>query len=173
LDSDGASAWIRCTLSGSLCCILCCSLKRVKISGEVEGPRWGRLRVMSDSPEDDLTLAVRDVSRFVNQGLRVWGQAFALMTRQASSLHRQEVALIRVRGVADRRGLALGLPLVPGAGRPRRTDYADLTVMLAAGMSQAESARRLGVTASAVSMALYRNRELRRRVNRLAHASDF
>jgi len=48
-----------------------------------------------------------------------------------------------------------------------------LTVMLAAGMSQAESTRRLGVSASAVSMAWYRNRELRRRVNRLEHASGF
>ena len=129
--------------------------------------------MMSDSPEDDLTLAVRDASRFVNLGLQVFSQAFALMTRQASSLVGQEVTLMRVRGVASRRGLALGLPLVPGAGRPRRLDYADLTVMLAAGMSQAESARRLGVSASAVSMAWYRNRELRRRVNRLAHASGF
>ena len=127
---------------------------------------------MSDSPEDDLTLAVRDASRFVNLGLQVFSQAFALMTRQASSLVGQEVTLMRVRGVASRRGLALGLPLA-ATGRPRRLDYADLTVMLAAGMSQAESARRLGVTASAVSMALYRNRELRRRVNRLAHASGF
>mgnify|MGYP002526736031 CR=1 FL=1 len=128
---------------------------------------------MSDTPEDDLTLAVRDASRAMTQGLQVFSQAFALMTRQASSLVGQERALIRVRGVAERRGLALGLPLIPGAGRPRRLDYADLTVMLAAGMSQAESARRLGVTASAVSMALYRNRELRRRVNRLEHASGF
>ena len=138
----------------------------------IEGPRWGRLRVMSDSPEDDLTLAVRDVSRFVNQGLRVWGQAFALMTRQASSLVGQEVALIRVRGVASRRGLALGMPLA-WTGRPRRLDYADLTVMLAAGLSQSECARRLGVGRSAVSKALIRNRELRRRVNRLEHASGF
>ena len=146
---------------------------RVKISGEVEGPRWGRLRVMSDSPEDDFSLVVRDASRVMSLGLRAFSQTFALVTRQASSLVGQEVALIRVRGVASRRGLALGLPLVAGAGRPRRIDYADLTVMLAAGMSQAESARRLGVTASAVSMAWGRNRELRRRVNRLAHASGF
>ena len=97
---------------------------------------------------------------------------FALMTRQASSLVGQEVALIRVRGVASRRGLALGMPLA-WTGRPRRLDYADLTVMLAAGLSQSECARRLGVGRSAVSKALNRNPELRRRVNRLAHASDF
>ena len=139
----------------------------------IEGPRWGRLRVMSDSPEDDFSLVVRDASRAMTLGLQVFSQAFALMTRQASSMVGQEVALIRVRGVASRRGLALGLPLVAGAGRPRRLDYADLTVMLAAGMSKAESARRLGVSASAVSMAWCRNRELRRRVNRLAHASGF
>jgi len=138
----------------------------------IEGPRWGRLGVMSDTPEDDLTLAVRDASRFVNLGLQVFSQAFGLMTRQVSSLHRQEVALIRVRGVADRRGLALGLPLA-ATGRPRRLDYADLTVMLAAGLSQSECARRLGVGRSAVSKALIRNRELRRRVNRLEHASGF
>jgi hypothetical protein len=123
--------------------------------------------------EADFSLVTRDATRALDLGLRLFSQTFALMTRQASSLVGQEVALIRVRGVADRRGLALGLPLVPGAGRPRRLDYADLTVMLAAGMSQAESARRLGVSASAVSMAWYRNRELRRRVNRLAHASGF
>ena len=128
---------------------------------------------MSDSPEDDLALTVRDASRALNLGLQLLSKPLTLMIRQASSLVGQEVTLMRVRGVASRRGLALGLPLVPGAGRPRRIDYADLTVMLAAGMSQAESARRLGVTASAVSMAWYRNRELRRRVNRLAHASGF
>ena len=121
----------------------------------------------------DYSLVSRDASRAVNLGLRLLSKPLTLMLRQASSLHRQEVTLMRVRGVASRRGLALGLPLVPGAGRPRRLDYADLTVMLAAGMSQAESARRLGVTASAVSMAWGRNRELRRRVNRLAHASGF
>ena len=128
---------------------------------------------MSDSPEADFSLVTRDASRALNLGLRLLSKPMTLMMRQAASLVGQEVALIRVRGVADRRGLALGLPLVPGAGRPRRLDYADLTVMLAAGMSQAESARRLGVTASAVSMAWCRNRELRRRVNRLAHASGF
>ena len=128
---------------------------------------------MSDSPEADFSLVTRDASRALNLGLRLLSKPMTLMMRQASSLVGQEVALIRVRGVASRRGLALGLPLVPGAGRPRRLDYADLTVMLAAGMSQAESARRLGVTASAVSMAWCRNRELRRRVNRLAHASGF
>ena len=127
---------------------------------------------MSDTPEDDLTLAVRDASRAMTLGLQVFSQAFALMTRQASSLVGQEVALIRVRGVASRRGLALGMPLA-WTGRPRRLDYADLTVMLAAGLSQSECARRLGVGRSAVSKALNRNRELRRRVNRLAHASDF
>lgn len=127
---------------------------------------------MSDTPEDDLTLAVRDASRAMTLGLRAWGQAFALMTRQASSLHRQEDALILARGIANRRGLALGLPLA-ATGRPRRLDYADLTVMLAAGLSQSECARRLGVGRSAVSKALIRNRELRRRVNRLEHASGF
>jgi hypothetical protein len=127
---------------------------------------------MSESPEAEFSLVARDATRALDLGLRLFSQTFALMTRQASSLVGQEVALIRVRGVADRRGLALGLPLA-ATGRTRRFDYADLTVMLAAGMSQAESARRLGVSASAVSMAWYRNRELRRRVNRLAHASGF
>ena len=104
--------------------------------------------------------------------LRLFSRSFALATRQASSLAGQEVTLVRVRGIADRRGLALGLPLAY-TGRPRRLDYADMTVMLAAGLSQSECARRLGVGRSAMSKALIRNRELRRRVNRLAHASDF
>ena len=138
----------------------------------IEGPRWGRLRVMSDSPEDDFSLVVRDASRVMSLGLRMFSQTLALVTRQASRQASSELTLRRVRGVASRRGLALGLPLA-ATGRPRRLDYADLTVMLAAGMSQAESARRLGVTASAVSMAWSRNRELRRRVNRLEHASGF
>ena len=127
---------------------------------------------MSDSPEDDFSLVVRDASRVMSLGLRAFSQGFALVTRQASSLVGQEVTLMRVRGAASRRGLALGLPLA-ATGRPRRLDYADLTVMLAAGLSQSECARRLGVGRSAVSKALIRNRELRRRVNRLAHASDF
>ncbi|RZD52337.1 MAG: hypothetical protein CXT64_05060 [Methanobacteriota archaeon] len=129
--------------------------------------------MMSDSPGAEFSLVARDATRALDLGLRLLSKPLTLMMRQASSLVGQEHALIRVRGVASRRGLALGLPLVPGAGRPRRLDYADLTVMLAAGMSQAESARRLGVSASAVSMAWNRNRELRRRVNRLAHASGF
>ena len=119
---------------------------------------------MSDSPEDDFSLVVRDASRVMSLGLRAFSQGFALVTRQASSLAGQEVTLVRVRGIADRRGLALGLPLAY-TGRPRRLDYADLTVMLAAGLSQSECARRLGVGRSAVSKALIRNRELRRRVN--------
>jgi DNA invertase Pin-like site-specific DNA recombinase len=104
--------------------------------------------------------------------LRQFGRSFALATRQASRQASSERTLIRVRGIADRRGLALGLP-VAYTGRPRRLDYADLTVMLAAGLSQSECARRLGVGRSAVSKALIRNRELRRRVNRLEHASGF
>jgi hypothetical protein len=127
---------------------------------------------MSDSPEADFSLVTRDASRALNLGLQLLSKPLTLMIRQASSLVGQEVTLMRVRGVASRRGLALGLPLA-ATGRTRRFDYADLTVMLAAGMSQAECARRLGVSASAVSMAWYRNRELRRRVNRLAHASGF
>ena len=138
----------------------------------IEGPRWGRLRVMSDSPEDDFSLVVRDASRAMTLGLQVFSQAFALMTRQASRQASSELTLRRVRGGASCRGLALGLPLA-ATGRPRRLDYADLTVMLAAGLSQSECARRLGVSRQAVSMAWSRNRELRRRVNRLEHASGF
>ena len=67
----------------------------------IEGPRWGRLRVMSDSPEDDFSLVVRDASRVMSLGLRMFSQPLALVTRQASSLVGQEVALIRVRGVAS------------------------------------------------------------------------
>jgi DNA invertase Pin-like site-specific DNA recombinase len=104
--------------------------------------------------------------------LRLFGRSFALATRQASREASRERTLIRVRGIADRRGLALGLP-VAYTGRPRRLDYADLTVMLAAGLSQSECARRLHVGRSAVSKALKRNPELRRRVNRLSHASGF
>jgi len=127
---------------------------------------------MSESVEPDLSMVARDASRGLGMALRLFSRSFALATRQASSLAGQEVTLVRVRGIADRRGLALGLPLAY-TGRPRRLDYADLTVMLAAGLSQSECARRLGVGRSAVSKALNRNPELRRRVNRLAHASDF
>jgi len=56
---------------------------------------------MSDSPEDDFSLVVRDASRVMSLGLRMFSQPLALVTRQASSLVGQEVALIRVRGVAS------------------------------------------------------------------------
>jgi len=118
----------------------------------------------------ELGLAVREGSRVMSAMLRQFSRGWALAVRPV----RFEVSLARRRGavmaVATRRGLLLGLP-VAATGRPRRLDYTELSVLLASGVSHAEAGRRLGVSRSAVSKAWHRNRELRRRVNRVEHAA--
>ena len=118
----------------------------------------------------------------VSLGLRQAPRVFGALMRQATQAWALALAPVRVEmglvgrrnavmRVAARRGLPLGLPVVPGAGRPRRLDYTELSVLLASGVTHADAARRLGVSRSAVSKAWFRNRELRRRVNRVEHAA--
>ena len=118
----------------------------------------------------ELGLAVREGSRALGVLLRGVTQSWALAVRPV----RFELDLARRRGevmaVVARRGLLLGLPAFV-RGRPRRLDYTELSVLLASGVSHAEAGRRLGVSRSAVSKAWHRNRELRRRVNRVEHAA--
>ena len=129
--------------------------------------------MVADEAEDarrQVALTVREGSRAMGAMLRGFSRGWALAVRPV----RFEVGLARRRGavmaVATRRGLLLGLP-VAATGRPRRLDYTELSVLLASGVSHAEAGRRLGVSRSAVSKAWHRNRELRRRVNRVEHAA--
>ena len=124
-----------------------------------------------DEARAEFALVTRQVSRGFGLLVRVATRTVALTLAPV----RAERGLVgrcnAVKRVAARRGLPLGLPVVPGAGRPRRLDYTELSVLLASGVTHADAARRLGVSRSAVSKAWFRNRELRRRVNRVEHAA--
>ena len=127
----------------------------------------------ADDYEDagrQVALALRGGARGLAGLMRQAGRAWALTVQP----WRSEVGLARRRSaimtVATRRGLLLGLPEA-STGRPRSLDYAELSVLLASGVSHAEAGRRMGVSRSAVSKAWHRNRELRRRVNRVEHAA--
>ena len=120
--------------------------------------------------EFEFALVARQGSRVMGAMLQQFSRGLALAILPV----RFEFSLARRRGeviaVATRRGLLLGLPAFV-RGRPRRLDYTELSVLLASGVSHAEAGRRLGVSRSAVSKAWHRNRELRRRVNRVEHAA--
>lgn len=103
------------------------------------------------------------LARTMNRG---FARSLALVRREIEFA--QENA--HVLAVAERHALPVGIP-PHEHGRPRGMDYARLAVMLAAGASQREAATRLGVSKSAVTMALARNHALRRSVRRLAHWS--